>query len=113
LEALRTGLERAARTDLAGRRATIAAGIDRLHGLSPLRVMGRGYAVVYRGKDERLVRTAAELAVGDTVELRWAPPGCESLQGCDRAEATITSVQPGSGPSKPAAPPLRRRGHRG
>ena len=96
LEGLRTGLERAAQTDLATRRATARARIDRLQGLSPLRVMGRGYAVVYRTPEERLVFRASELGVGDTVRLRWAPPGCESLGGCDQAEATITSVQPGT-----------------
>ena len=113
LEALRQGLERATRSDLAARRATAAARIERLQALSPLRVMARGYAVVYRTPEDRVVRTASELTAGDTVRLRWAPPGCESLDGCDQAEATITSVQPGPGVDAPVDRPLRRRGHRG
>src|SRR5262249_52766693 len=70
-------------------------------------------AVVYRTPEDRVVRTASELTAGDTVRLRWAPPGCESLEGCDQAEATITSVQPGPGVDAPIDRPLRRRGHRG
>ena len=68
----------------------------RLDGLSPLRVMGRGYAVVYRTDDGHLVRRARELQPGESVRLRWAPPGCESLSACDEAEATVTRVKPGS-----------------
>jgi exodeoxyribonuclease VII large subunit len=68
----------------------------RLDGLSPLRVMGRGYAVVYRTDDGHLVRRAGELQPGQSVRLRWAPPGCESLSSCDEAEATVTRVKPGS-----------------
>jgi hypothetical protein len=75
--------------------------------------MGRGYAVVYRTPEEHLIFRASELGVGDTVRLRWAPPGCESLQGCDQAEATITSVQPGTQTEAGPPRPLRRRGDRG
>jgi len=67
----------------------------RLDGLSPLRVMARGYAVVYRTEDGHLVRRASELQKGTTVRLRWAPPGCDSLSSCDVADATITRVKPG------------------
>jgi hypothetical protein len=58
--------------------------------------MGRGYAVVYRTDDGHLVRRAGELQPGESVRLRWAPPGCESLSACDEAEATVTRVKPGS-----------------
>jgi exonuclease VII large subunit len=68
----------------------------RLDGLSPLRVMGRGYAVVYRTDDGHLVRRAGEIQPGTNVRLRWAPPGCDSLSSCDEAEATVTRVKPGS-----------------
>ena len=69
----------------------------RLDSLSPLRVMARGYAVVYRTDDGHLVRRAGELQPGAAVRLRWAPPGCTSLTSCDEAEATITRVKPGGG----------------
>ncbi|HET9156624.1 MAG TPA: exodeoxyribonuclease VII large subunit, partial [Myxococcaceae bacterium] len=67
----------------------------RLDGLSPLRVMARGYAVVYRAEDGHLVRRAGELQPGTNVRLRWAPPGCDTLSSCDEAEATVTRVKQG------------------
>jgi exodeoxyribonuclease VII large subunit len=69
----------------------------RLDGLSPLRVMARGYAVVYRVDDGHLIRRADELQPGASVRLRWAPAGCQSLGACDEADATITRVKPGGG----------------
>jgi len=91
----RARLERAVRARLveAKRAAEMCAG--RLDGLSPLRVMARGYAVVYRTGDGHLVRRAGELQRGATLTLRWAPPGCTSLSSCDEAEATVTRVKPG------------------
>jgi exodeoxyribonuclease VII large subunit len=77
-----------------GRRGGIQMHAGRLDGLSPLRVMARGYAVVYRADDGHLVRRAGEVQPGAAVRLRWAPAGCESLSSCDEAEATITRVKP-------------------
>jgi len=90
----RARLERAARARVAGARGTVQMLVGRLDGLSPLRVMGRGYAVVYRTADGHLVRRAGQLQPGDSVRLRWAPPGCASLSSCDEAEATVTQVRP-------------------
>jgi exonuclease VII large subunit len=88
-----------ARIAQAKRAAEMHAG--RLDGLSPLRVMARGYAVVYRTDDGHLVRRATELQRGATVRVRWAPPGCASLSSCDEAEATVTRVKPGGGGGEP------------
>jgi exodeoxyribonuclease VII large subunit len=41
----------------------------RLHALSPLAVLGRGYAVCWTGDRTTLVRRAGELAPGDLVRV--------------------------------------------
>lgn len=91
----RARLERAMRARLGEVKGAAEVRAGRLDGLSPLRVMARGYAVVHRTADGHLVRHAAELQPGATVRLRWAPPGCTSLSSCDEAEATVTRVRPG------------------
>ena len=91
----RARIERAMRTRLTAAGSALQMRAGRLDGLSPLRVMARGYAVVYRTDDGHLVRQAAELRKGTKIRLRWAPPGCDSLSTCDEAEATITRVKPG------------------
>ena len=42
----------------------------RLDALSPLAVLGRGYALARRTQDERIVRRAADVAVGDELEVQ-------------------------------------------
>ena len=42
----------------------------RLDALSPLAVLGRGYALARRAEDERIVRRAADVAVGDELEVQ-------------------------------------------
>jgi exodeoxyribonuclease VII large subunit len=91
----RARLDRAMRARMAEAKRVAEMHAGRLDGLSPLRVMARGYAVVYRADDGHLVRRAGELQPGATVRLRWAPPGCPSLSTCDEAEATVTRVKPG------------------
>ncbi len=49
--------------------ASLAA---RLESLSPLAVLGRGYSITERLDDGRLVRAAADLAVGDRIATRLA-----------------------------------------
>ncbi len=66
------------RTALAGQvRARLRLGSERLRGLaaelsalSPLAVMARGYALVYRLPDRTLVRSAGTLQAGEGVEIR-------------------------------------------
>jgi exodeoxyribonuclease VII large subunit len=43
-------------------------GLEKLHLLSPLAVLGRGYSIAFKGKTA--VRDASKLAVGDRLELR-------------------------------------------
>jgi exodeoxyribonuclease VII large subunit len=93
----RARLARAMQARLVQAKGGIQMRAGRLDGLSPLRVMARGYAVVYRTDDGHLVRRAGELQAGSAVRLRWAPPGCASLSSCDEAEATITRVTPAGG----------------
>ncbi|HUM12379.1 MAG TPA: exodeoxyribonuclease VII large subunit [Myxococcaceae bacterium] len=97
----RARLERAMRARLAQAKRAAEMHAGRLDGLSPLRVMARGYAVVYRIDDGHLVRRAGELQPGASVRLRWAPPGCASLGSCDEAEATVTQVKPGGDEGDP------------
>jgi exodeoxyribonuclease VII large subunit len=44
----------------------------RLDALSPLAVLGRGYALARRESDGRIVRAAADVVLGDRIELRLA-----------------------------------------
>lgn len=85
------------RLHLAGRRAVersrrrLEAGRGRLFALSPLAVLGRGYAVVL--KEGRAVSGGGELQPGDAVHLRF-------FEGA--AEATITAASTPSAPSAPS-----------
>jgi exodeoxyribonuclease VII large subunit len=49
--------------------AALAAQLD---SLSPLAVLGRGYAVARAGDDGRILHRASEVAVGDDVHVRLA-----------------------------------------
>ena len=49
--------------------ARLSAGAGRLHSLSPLAVLGRGYAVCWDGARERILRRAADVATGDAVRV--------------------------------------------
>jgi exodeoxyribonuclease VII large subunit len=57
------------------KRAALLAHAGRLDALSPLAVLGRGYAVAL--KEGHAVRSASELAVGDALELRLSDGGAE------------------------------------
>jgi exodeoxyribonuclease VII large subunit len=59
----------------------------RLEDLSPLAVLGRGYAIVVGG-DGRVRSDVAGLAIGDTVALRMRD---------GRADASVTGVEPSKG----------------
>jgi len=58
------------RMDLNRRRLSETA--TRLDALSPLAVLGRGYAIVRRESDGRIVRAAGDVSLGDRLELRLA-----------------------------------------
>jgi exodeoxyribonuclease VII large subunit len=86
---------------LAAGQAAVGRERQRLYGaaatldaLSPLKVMGRGYAVAYRVDTGALVARAEDAAVGMGLLLRWASPQSRSLAECGEAEATVTAVRP-------------------
>ena len=60
---------RAVRTSLRAARARVVAAAERLHALSPLAVLERGYAIARRVPDGRVVRSAIEIAAGDRLDL--------------------------------------------
>jgi len=62
-----TGLVRA---ELESRRATLGRAGGKLDSLSPLAVLSRGYALVWDPSGRRLVRNAADVAVGDGLRIR-------------------------------------------
>lgn len=64
-------LKHAARRHLVRCEARLADAATRLNGLSPLTILGRGYAIATRA-DGRAIRGAGEVALGEEVTLRLA-----------------------------------------
>jgi exodeoxyribonuclease VII large subunit len=58
------------RRTLDARRAALGRAAGTLDALSPLAVLARGYAVVFDGRGERILRRAAEAAPGDALRIR-------------------------------------------
>ena len=72
----------------------------RLDGLSPLAVLGRGYAVCWDGDRTRIVRDASTLAPGDAIrvtlergELRARVSTADALTRCSRLETTRDTIE--------------------
>jgi exodeoxyribonuclease VII large subunit len=59
-------------------RARLGAQVARLDSLSPLAVLGRGYALVRRRADDAIVRRAEDVAVGDSLAVRLAEAEIEA-----------------------------------
>jgi exodeoxyribonuclease VII large subunit len=70
--ALDERLARALIKGIESRRARLALAVEGLQALSPLATLSRGYALVRRLPDGRLLTDAAEAAPGDRVEARLA-----------------------------------------
>jgi exodeoxyribonuclease VII large subunit len=83
LAARRTELERRLRSVLEHRldqRRQALKGLARaLDAVSPLATLGRGYSITRRVRDGALLRTAAEVAVGEEIETRLAEGGLISI----------------------------------
>ena len=71
LQALRMQLETASSRTSAVNQARLERANSRLHALSPLRVLERGYALVY-GPDGRLLRSASEISEGEDLVAQLA-----------------------------------------
>lgn len=85
-------LHQAARRDLLRRRQLLGALAGRVHALSPLAVLDRGYAVaMHQG---RAVKDAATLRVGDSLELRLHR---------GRARVEVRGILPADGEGGPGA----------
>ena len=88
LAASRTRLDRALERALSARVAHLGSLNARLHSLSPLAVLDRGYALV-QSADGTLIRTTAQIAPGDCVTTRISDGVFTS-----RVETTNTSRKP-------------------
>lgn len=73
--------------------------VAKLEAMSPLKVLGRGYSVVFQAEEGRLVRKAADVQVGDALRIRLAGGTPSSLSDCDEIDARVTGVR--------AAPPKK------
>jgi len=71
LDRANTRLDRAVTTIFAQRRASLNAATARLQALSPLKVLARGYALVYN-QDGTLLRSAGHISTGQTIRARLA-----------------------------------------
>ena len=68
LDYTQSNLASAAQRQLAGRQRNYAALCASLDALSPLKVLGRGYAVA-RGADGQVLRSAEDAAIGEKIDL--------------------------------------------
>jgi exodeoxyribonuclease VII large subunit len=87
LDELASRAERAMRNGLRLTRHRADALAARLDSLSPLAVLGRGYSLTRRVSDGRVIRHAAELAVGDELNTRFAH---------GRARSRVEQIEPDS-----------------
>jgi len=79
LEAATRALIRVAASRAQRGRARLAALSGRLDSLSPLAVLGRGYALVRRRRDGAIVRTAEQLERGEHLAIRVAEAQLEAI----------------------------------
>ncbi len=73
------GLTRVAQARVARSRGALAEAAARLESLSPLAVLGRGYALVRRERDGAIVRGVADVGVGDHLSVRVASAALRAL----------------------------------
>lgn len=100
LSGLESRLEAAQRQRWGGEQRRFQALAARLEAMSPLKVMARGYSVVFRKSDGRVVRRAADVAVGEAVAIRIAGAAARTTDDCEELEATITALPGGAKPAR-------------
>ncbi|WP_308639048.1 exodeoxyribonuclease VII large subunit [Paenibacillus silvisoli] len=72
LERLSARLESAMAAGMKERRAQLLASIRQLDALSPLKVMSRGYSLVYDENDKRLIKSISDVQLGDLLHVKVA-----------------------------------------
>jgi len=90
LEAARAALERGARRAIERRGPQLRAAAARLDALSPLAVLGRGYAIARHVASGRIVRSPADVAPGDLLRLRLAAGELDATAAAPAANAPAT-----------------------
>lgn len=70
VSALRCRLQAALGQGLHSRQQTLTGTVRALEAISPLKTLGRGYAIVQRERDGRIVRRQTEIASGERVSIR-------------------------------------------
>jgi exodeoxyribonuclease VII large subunit len=88
LEAARSALQRGMGARFAASGARFAALSARLDALSPLAVLSRGYAIVYREPEGVIVRRAREVRPGDALRLRVAEGEIDATVSASRKPQT-------------------------
>jgi exodeoxyribonuclease VII large subunit len=84
LESARRALDVAAQRTVERRVAPLRAAAARLHALSPLAVLGRGYAIARRRGDGTIIRRAADVVPGEALRVRVAEGEFDALVGAAR-----------------------------
>ncbi len=72
LDSLDKDLKERIKTVLGSKRHVLGIHGARLEGVSPLSCLGRGYSLVYRAKEDHLVRSADQVKTGDNLLIRPA-----------------------------------------
>ncbi|MMZ62974.1 Exodeoxyribonuclease 7 large subunit [compost metagenome] len=70
LDGLRRQLEQAIRSGTKEQTARLGAHIRHLDALSPLKVMGRGYSLVYDEEERTLIKSLTDVQPGDMVKIK-------------------------------------------
>ncbi|MBI3182189.1 MAG: exodeoxyribonuclease VII large subunit [Myxococcales bacterium] len=91
----RSRLVGAARRAIGEGRAQLGRLSGGLQAMSPLSVLARGYSIVFRRADGKVVRGAADVSPGEEIAVRLAASRVEGLEQCDRIEATVTAARKG------------------
>jgi exodeoxyribonuclease VII large subunit len=71
----------------------------RLDAMSPLKVMARGYAMVFRKQDRRIVRTVSQVQLGDELAIKLADADSTTMEECEEIDAQVTGIKPKSSSS--------------